>query len=117
MLKDVEALKILETAAAEKLYKNLVRQLSKDFEMSNVPIEALTGLSHKELIALLREKIYQLILEDFTDYLNLLYIIDVPETAFKDLEVTDVVEVADQVGLLILQRELVKVRLKNRFST
>jgi len=117
MLKDSEALELLEAAASEKLFKKLVLQLSKDFEMANVAINNLTGLNHKQLIESLREKIYRLILEDFSDYLNLLYVIDVPEKAFKDLELTDAVEVADQVGYLILKRELLKVRLKDKYSS
>lgn len=116
MLKYAESLKILEAAVAEKLYKKLVLQLSKDFEMANVAMNSLTGLTPKELIERLREKIYRLILENFSGYINLLYIIDVPEKAFKDLELTDVVEVADHVGYLILKRELLKVRLKNKYS-
>lgn len=116
MLKETDSLKILEAAVAEELYTKLLLQLSKDFEMANVAIHSIKGLSPKELIVRLREKIYRLILENFSDYLNLLYVIDVPENAFKELELTDVVEVADQVGYLILKRELLKVRLKDKYS-
>lgn len=116
MIGENEALQILETAATEALYDKLVLQLSKDFEMANVSMDELTAVSPREVVVLLREKIYRLILEDFTAYLNLLYVIDVPEKAFKELELTDVVEVADQVGYLILKRELLKVRLKDKYS-
>jgi len=52
----------------------------------------------------------------FTVYLNLLYVIDVPEKAFKEIAITDAVDVAEQVSFLILKRELQKVRLKSTFN-
>lgn len=116
MFRDNQAIQILEDAVRENRYKKLLLQLNKDFEMANVSMEALTALIPMEVVTRLREKIYRLVLEDFTAYLNLLYIIDVPEKAFKDLELTDAVEVADQVGCLILKRELQKVRLKDKYS-
>ena len=66
--------------------------------------------------AVLLEKIYYLIMERFSEYLNLLYIVDVPEKAFKEIQVTDVVDVAEQVSFLILKREMQKVWLKTKYS-
>ncbi len=58
---------------------------------------------------------YRLLLDQFPDYLNLVYIVDVPESAFKEVETNDVVEVAEQVVFLIVKRELQKVGLKDRY--
>ena len=74
-------------------------------------------MAPEELRAILHEKIYYLIMERFADYLNLLYVVDVPEKAFKEIQVTDVVEVAEQVSFLILKRELQKVWLKERYGS
>jgi hypothetical protein len=52
-------------------------------------------------------------MERFADYLNVLYVVDVPEQAFKQIELTDVVEVAREVCLLILEREWQKIQLKH----
>ena len=111
------SLELLEDAIKEKLYSKLVAQLKKDFELANVVLEEVSDLGPKSLIAILREKIYHLILERFADYLNLLYIVDVPEVAFKDLKVTDAVEVADQVTFLVLKRVRQKVWLKAKYSS
>ena len=110
------SLELLRAAASEKLYALLVQQLEKDFKMANVALKPLGQIAPDALIAQLRERIYRLILEDFTDYLNLLYVVDVPEKAFKHLTITDAVEVAEQVSFLILERELLKVRLKRKYS-
>jgi hypothetical protein len=108
---------LLKDAIKSRLYQKLVVQLDKDFGLANVPIDFQTEMAPEELRAILHEKIYYLIMERFADYLNLLYVVDVPEKAFKEIQVTDVVEVAEQVSFLILKRELQKVWLKERYGS
>jgi len=107
---------VLERAQKEGLYGKLIVQLRKDFGRANVDIELGQDTSPIQLKTILHEKLYYLILEKFSEYLNLLYVIDVPERAFKDLEVTDVVEVSRQVTLLVLKRELQKLWLKAKYG-
>ena len=107
---------LLQKAQEEKVYGRLVAQLKKDFTLANVLIDLSLDVAPVELQATLHEKIYYLILEKFTEYLNLLYIIDVSERAFKEIKGADVVEVAEQVSLLIFIRELQKVRLKAKYA-
>ncbi len=107
---------LLENASAKKLYQQLVIQLNKDFLLANIPLEIPLGISPEDLIALLREKIYQLIMEQFPVYLNLLYIVDVKEEDFAQLSGTDAVEMADQVSFLLLRRIWKKVWFRQKFS-
>ncbi len=107
---------LLQHAQENKLYPKLVAQLEKDFGLANIPIKIGVGIVADELKDVLREKIYYLIMERFPEYLNLLYIIDVPEMAFRKVQVTDVVEVAEQVVFLVLKRELQKVWLKENYN-
>jgi hypothetical protein len=104
---------ILEEAVRRGLYKPLVAQLQKDFDRANVSVQFSYKLPASELFSTLHEKIYQLLMERFADYLNVLYLVDVPEQAFKQIELTDVVEVAREVCLLILEREWQKIQLKH----
>lgn len=106
---------LLQNAQENELYPKLVTQLAKDFGRANISIQIGSGISPDDLKTVLHEKIYYLMMERFSEYLNLLYIVDVPEKVFKEIQVTDVVEVAEQVVLLVLQRELQKVRLKEQF--
>ena len=108
---------LLQNAQEGQLYTKLVVQLKKDFGLANIPIDLANNVSPNNLRTFLQEKIYYLILEKFTDYLNLMYVIDVPERAFKQIELTDVVEVAEQVSFLVLRRELQKVWLKENYSS
>ncbi|MDO6517421.1 hypothetical protein SAMN05421766_104131 [Zobellia uliginosa] len=107
---------LLQNAEVQQLYGKLVAQLEKDFSLANVHVDLFQGISPNDLVTVLREKVYYLIMERFSEYLNLLYIIDVPEKAFKEIKVTDAVEVADQVSFLVLKRELQKVWLKAKYS-
>ncbi|TMM58345.1 hypothetical protein FEE95_02635 [Maribacter algarum] len=117
MLQDLsDSTALFQTAQKEKLYDKLVSQLQKDFALANIDIDLSSEVEPDVLKTLLHEKIYFLILEKFTEYLNLLYIIDVPEKAFKKIHMTDAVEVAEQVTFLVLKRELQKVWLKAKYS-
>ena len=111
------SLSLLQGASAKTLYKDLVNQLSKDFARANISSSFQEDMAPEELLSSLKEKLYVLLLEQFEDYLNLMYLIDVPESAFKNLELTDAVEVAEQLTFLILRREWQKVWLKAHYRS
>jgi hypothetical protein len=106
---------LLETAAAEALYQKLLEQLNKDFTLANEPVDFPKSTTPEELKIQLHEKIYRLIQQNFAQYLNLLYIIDVPEDQIKKLDGSDIVELSKKVSFLILKREWMKVWFRNRF--
>ena len=65
---------------------------------------------------ILQETVYRLIQEKFTDYLNLLYIIDVPEDQIKALDGNDTLQLSEDVTFLILKREWQKVWFRQQYS-
>lgn len=116
MVHFLDSTSLLEASVQEDLYEKLVAQLVKDFGLANCILELPFQVSPKNLKTILHQKIYRLILERFTAYLNLLYIIDVSEKAVKEITATDVVEISDQVSFLILKREFQKVWLKQKYA-
>ncbi|WP_411030016.1 hypothetical protein [Spongiimicrobium sp. 3-5] len=110
-------IELLHNAVNEQLYHKLVQQVKKDFQLANISIDFSLDLEPHDLATTLREKIYVLIMEKFSDYLNLLYIVDVPEHSFKEIKATDVVEVAEEVSFLILKREWQKIWLKSKYAS
>jgi hypothetical protein len=98
------------------LYQQLVIQLNKDFNLANEAIDFSMNILPEELKIQLHEKIYRLIQYKFAEYLNLLYIIDVPEDQIKKLDGSDLVFLAEQVAFLVLKREWQKVWFKNHYS-
>ncbi len=107
---------VLKRAASLDLYHKLVVQLKKDFALANIPFHPLEEISPSELISLLREKIYVLLMEQFPEYLNLLYIIDVPEKSFSGGDTKDAADMADEAAYLILKREWQKVWFKDSYK-
>jgi hypothetical protein len=106
---------LLSEAQKEKLYMQLVEQVNKDFTLANEPVDFEEGISPINLKLGLHDKVYRLIQQKFAEYLNLLYIIDVPEKEIKQLNGGDLFELAEQVAYLILKREWQKVWFRNRY--
>ena len=106
---------LLQEVANENLYLKLLEQLNKDFNLANEGVDFPKSISPEELKIQLSEKVYRLIRYKFAEYLNLLYIIDVPEKEVKSLDGSDLVCLAEQVTFLILKREWQKVWFRNRF--
>ena len=106
---------LLTQASVENLYLKLVEQINKDFNLANEGIDFPMSIAPEELKIQLHEKIYRLIQYKFAEYLNQLYIIDVPENEIKQLDGSDIVELAGQVSFLILKREWQKVWFRNNY--
>ncbi|REG96376.1 hypothetical protein [Flavobacterium aquicola] len=107
---------LFEEAQKESLYLKLIQQINKDFNLANEAVDFPLSISPDELKIQLHEKIYRMIQYKFAEYLNLLYIIDVPEDQIKKLDGTDLVILAEQVSFLILKREWQKVWFRNKYK-
>jgi hypothetical protein len=110
------SLSLLQHAESDKLYQKLLLQLEKDFKLANISFEIKKTIVPQELVSLLREKIYRLIMENMPKCLDLFYIADIPETALAELKGDDPVEKADQLSYLLLKRIWKKVWYKERYS-
>jgi hypothetical protein len=106
---------LLSEAQKEKLYTKLVEQINKDFTLANEPVDLPEDISPINLKVGVQDKIFNLINHKFAEYLNLLYIIDVPEKDIRALSGADIAELAEQVAFLILKREWQKVWFRNRY--
>ena len=105
---------LLKEAKNESLYLKLIEQINKDFNLANEEINFPNSILPEELKIQLHEKIYRMIQYKFAEYLNLLYIIDVPENQIKKLNGADLVILAENVTFLILTREWQKVWFRNK---
>lgn len=107
---------LLVEATNENLYCNLIEQINKDFNLANESIDLGQDIKPEELKSELHEKIYRLIQYKFAEYLNLLYIVDVPEDQVKKLDGSDILELSKQVAFLVLKREWMKVWFRNKYQ-
>ncbi|HIC32772.1 MAG TPA: hypothetical protein EYO76_12735 [Flavobacteriaceae bacterium] len=107
---------LVEEATKFNLYKKLVLQLNKDFLYANIDLDFDENILPISLKLMLQETVYRLIQEKFTEYLNLLYIIDVPEHQIKALDGNDALQLSENVSFLILRREWQKVWFRHQYS-
>lgn len=106
---------LLSEAEKENLYSKLIEQINKDFNFANEAIDFPQSTTPYELKVQLHEKVYRLIQFKYSELLNLLYIIDVPENNVKQLDGSDTVDLSEQIAYLILKREWMKVWFRNRY--
>ena len=99
-----------------QLYNKLIVQLNKDLLYANIDLEFDEETLPTSLKLVLQDTVCHLINSKFSDYLNLLYIVDVSETKIKALEGSDVVKLSEDVMFIILQREWQKVWYKFKYS-
>lgn len=106
---------LIEEANQIGLYKKLVQQLNKDFLLANIDLDFNEDILPSSLKLMLHEIIFKLIQENFSEYLNLLYIVDVAEAQVKQLDGSDIVSLSKHVSFLILLREWQKVWYRNNY--
>ena len=106
---------LIVEAQSTNLYLKLIEQLNKDFNLANEAVDFPLSTNAEDLKVQLHEKVYRLLQYKFAEYLNLLYIIDVPENQIKQLDGSDLYELSAQVSFLILKREWQKVWFRNNF--
>ncbi|MUU79309.1 hypothetical protein [Winogradskyella endarachnes] len=99
-----------------KLYQKLILQLNKDLLYANIDLEFNEETLPTSLKLVLQETVFNLVNYKFSDYLNLLYIVDVSELKIKGLDGSDPLKLSEEVTFLILQREWQKVWFKAKYS-
>jgi len=107
---------LIAEASALNLYRKLVLQLNKDLLYANVDLEFDEETLPTSLKLVLQEALFHLIQNKFSDYLNLLYIIDVSEAKIKALDGSDMFRLSEEVTFLVLQREWQKVWFRAKYS-
>ena len=106
---------LVAEVSALDLYDSLILQLNKDLLLAGIDLEFSSTTSPQTLFDSLSQTVYFLLREKFMEYLNLLYIIDVPEHQIKQLDGSDLESLSQNVSLLILKREWQKVWYKKHY--
>lgn len=107
---------LVAEANALKLYKKLIIQLNKDLLFANIDLEFNEDTLPTSLKLVLQDTVFNLLQNRFSDYLNLLYQVDVSEKKIKSLDGEDAIQLSEDVTFLILQREWQKVWYRAKHS-
>ncbi len=105
---------LLSNISDDGLYSNLIKQLNKDFGLSGISYQFKLNSNPKELGGQLQRVVYDLITHNFSDYLNLLYRVDISENEIKKLDGSNIEKLSENVSRIILQRECKKVWIRNK---
>lgn len=114
MVSPINSFQLLESVTKENLFDKLIAQLNKDFQLANIECNFAATILPQELIGKLNETVRNLMVNNYDDYLNLLYRIDVSEKELSRVETKDLDATIEQISFLILKREFQKVWFKSR---
>lgn len=95
---------------SNQLYLKLIEQLNKDFQTAGIEDFFSLEITPKQLINKLQNSIIRLIHSNYSEYLNLMYRIDVSENQLKQIDVSEI----EQIAYLILKREWQKVWIRSK---
>jgi hypothetical protein len=107
---------LLNSITIQNLYVQLIAQLNKDFQLANVAGSFDFKLSPFQLKQELFAILLNLINNQYDDYLNLLYRIDVPESELAKLKNDNLAVSIEEIAYLVLKRECQKVWFKHNFD-
>jgi len=114
MLTEQNSLELLQKVDTENLYQNLIMQLNKDFQLSNLNESFNLSVSPVQLKESLSKILENLITYHYDDYLNFLYRVDVPEKELLQVKSDKLDTVIEHLTFLILKREYQKVWFKSK---
>ncbi len=114
--KPVNTKDLLLVAQNSKLYHDLVVQLQKDFEISGFSFEVPSDISPLDLAVTLKNKLTDLIQNNFEGYLQFLYRVDVSERSMFSHLVKESDDIVAKATFAILEREWKKVYYRQEFS-
>ncbi len=115
-LNGINVLEFIYKISENNLYVEVIQQLQKDFELSGLVIEFDEFIVPEDLIKVIYQQIYHLLINNFDGYLQLLYRIDVAEQKIV-IQKSDTIElIAQKSTYYVLQREYQKVKLRKKYS-
>ena len=114
MLASKNAVELLQLVQREELFTRLIQQLNKDFLLTNLNTSFDISTTPDDLKEKLRSVLLHLIINQYDDYLNLLYRIDISEKELLKIKDDNLTEIVEQLIFVILKREYQNVWFKNK---
>ncbi len=106
---------LLAKSVKENLYGEIIQQLNKDFLLANVSFQFSEAINPSELKKALIEILLKMVLNNYDDYLNLIYRVDIYEKDLVKIKGQSLTLVVEEIAFLILKREYQKVWFRNKF--
>ncbi|MEN8123824.1 MAG: hypothetical protein ABFR32_01745 [Bacteroidota bacterium] len=114
MLPQEFSIEYLQEIENKELVKKLILQIKKDTQMVGVDFELNEESSPHELVNYLQIFLRNLIQNDFTTYVNLLYRVDIPEMKLLKLQNLEISILVKKIAILVLKKEWQKVWFRSK---
>ena len=101
MLPTQNSLELLNIVESENLFQNLILQLNKDFQLSNLSESFELSITPIQLKEQLNKIIVNLLTNNYDDYLNFLYRVDVPEKELLTIKSNNLEATINQITFFI----------------
>ena len=109
-----KAIQLIDQIKSPELVQDLIVQLNKDANLSGLDVHFATSSTSEKLVKELYDVLVNLMTDDFRNYLNFLYRIDLSEQNVKSIQETEPKQIAKKVTFLVLKREWQKVAFRNK---
>ena len=106
---------LMLVVSKDNLINSIIQQLNKDFHLCNLNINYELDLTASLLFEKLVIDVHELFTDQYDDYLNLMYRMDISEQALLQIIDGNSTYVSEQISFLILKRAYQKVWLKSNF--
>ncbi len=112
--KNNNILQLIGQIQKENLLIKLVQQINKDANLVGLDFYLSENSTPQNILFNLQKLLIDLINNNFSDYINLLYRVDIPEKEIIKLQGLEVNVLTEKVAILILRKEWQKVWLKSK---
>ena len=107
---------LIDQVQKENLLIKLVQQINKDASLVGLDFYLNENSTPQNIVLNLQNLLIDLINKNFSDYINLLYRIDVPEKEIIKLQGLKISVLTEKVAILILRKEWQKVCFKSKYQ-
>lgn len=107
-------LQLIDQVQKENLLIKLVQQINKDANLVGIDFYLSENSTPQNIVLNLQKLLIDLINKNFSDYVNLLYRIDISEKEIVKLQGLEANVLTEKVAILILRKEWQKVWFKSK---
>jgi len=109
-------LQLMDQVQKENLLIKLVQQINKDANLIGLDFYLSEKSTPQNIVLNLQKLIVDLINNNFSNYVNFLYRINIPEEEMLKLQGLKIEVLSEKVAILILRKEWQKVWFKSRIQ-
>ena len=114
--KNNNILQLIDQVQKKNLLIKLVQQINKDANLVGLDFYLSENSTPQNILCNLQKLLINLINNNFSDYVNLLYRIDISEKEIVKLQGLEANVLTEKVAILILRKEWQKVWFKSKYQ-